>query len=88
MSLHTWCDHVVHVELLSGDPEITKTAAQYLERSLGAEDVEVSADAGSLQVRSEFDKAVTAAQVAEALSRGGVRAQAVYGRDEWSVTEV
>lgn len=88
MALHTWCDHVVHIELLSGDAEVAKTTAEYLERFLATEDVDVSAEPRLLQVRSDVDKAVTAARVAEALSQGGVRAQAVHGRDEWSVAQV
>lgn len=88
MAMHTWSEHVVHVELLSGDAEIGRTAARFLEQRFRAQDVEVTAEPGVLRVHSEPEHVVTAAQVAQALVESGVRAHAIHERMEWSVAEL
>lgn len=88
MPLHTWADHVVHVELLSNDSEISSTTALFLERRFHDQGVEVSGAAGRLEVRSEPDTKVTAGAIALALAEAGVRANTVHERQEWSVAEV
>ena len=88
MAMHAWSEHVVHVELLSGDGEIARTAKRFLEQRFGANEPEVHAEAGKLRVHTEPDRTVTAAQVAQALVDAGVRADAVHEREEWSVAEL
>ena len=88
MPLHAWADHVVHIELLSNDAEISSSTALFLERRFHAQGVEVSDAAGRLEVRSEPDTRVTAGAIALALAEAGVRANTVHERQEWSVAEV
>lgn len=87
MALHTLCDHVVHIELLSADPEISTTCADVLTESFRDREVDVSGEGGVLQLRSEASLPVTAREVAEALLAAGARTQAIYERREWSVIE-
>ncbi len=88
MALHTWVEHVVHVELLSIDAEIARTARRFLEQRFRAQDVEVTADPGELTVHGEPDRRVSAGEVAQALLEAGVRVHALYEREEWSVAEL
>ncbi len=88
MPLHTWVDHVVHVELLSRDSEISSTTALFLQRRFQAHGADVSGETGHLEVRSDAGSAVTAGGVARALAEAGVRAHRVHERQEWSVAEV
>lgn len=88
MPMHAWSEHVVHVELVSGDMEIAETARRFLEQRFRAHDVEVAVEPGELRVHAELAKKVGAEQVAQALSEAGVRAHAVHEREEWSVTEL
>ncbi len=88
MPLHTWVDHVVHVELLSADLDIARTSGLLLERRFATQEVDVTSAPGQLQIRSEPDTHVTAAAVAQALLEAGVRAHTVHERQEWSVAEV
>lgn len=88
MPLHTWADHVVHVELLSNDSEISATTASFLSRRFREKGVDVSGAAGRLEVRSEPATSVTARDIALALAQAGVRANTVHERQEWSVAEV
>ena len=87
MPLHAWSEHVVHVELLSDDAEIARTAARFLEQRFRDSEPEVQAEPGELRVHTDAARAVTAAQVATALVAAGVRAHAVHEREEWSVAE-
>ena len=88
MAMHTWSEHVVHVELVSPDAEIARTARRFLEQRFAGSDPEVHAEAGELRVHTMPEGAVTAAQVARALVEAGVRAHAVHERVEWSVAEL
>lgn len=86
--MHAWSEHVVHVELLSHDAEIARTAARFLEQRFRGSEPEVDAEPGELRVHTEPGRAVTAAQVAAALADAGVRAHTVHEREEWSVAEL
>lgn len=88
MPLHTWADHVVHVELLSRDGEISRTTVLFLQRRFHTQGVDVSGEAGRLELRSDDGSAVTAGAVAQVLAEAGVRAHRVHERREWSVAEV
>lgn len=88
MPLHAWADHVVHVELLSRDSEISSTTVQYLQRRFQVQGADVSGEAGHLEVRSEAGTEVSAGAVAQVLVEAGVRAHSVHERPEWSVAEV
>ncbi len=88
MSLHAWVEHVVHVELVSDDAEIASTAVRFLEQRFPDREVEGHAEPGRVQLHSESDQPVTAADVARALAEAGVRAHAVHDRQEWSVVDV
>lgn len=87
MTMHAWPEHVVHVELLSDDAEIAKTAVRFLERRFADRDVEGHAEPGRVGLHSDLDRPVTAEDVARALVDAGVRAHAVHERQEWSVTD-
>lgn len=88
MRLHTWADHVVHVELLSDDSDISTTTELFLERRFQAEGADVSGNDGRLEVRTQPGSTITAGDVAQALAEAGVRAHNVHEREEWSVAEV
>ena len=88
MPQHTWADHVVHVELLSRDTEISSTTVLFLQRRFHAQGADVSGEAGHLEVRSDGGSVVTAGDVAQVLAEAGVRAHSVHERQEWSVAEV
>lgn len=88
MAMHAWSEHVVHVELVSRDTEIARTAKRFVEQRFGTSEPEVHAEAGELRVHTEPDRRVTAAQVAKALLEAGVRAHVVHEREEWSVAEL
>ncbi len=88
MALHTLCDHVVHIALLSADPAISSAGADVLTESFRDREVDVSGEGGVLQLRSEASSPVTAAEVAEALLAAGARTHVIYERVEWSVVEV
>lgn len=88
MTLHAWSEHVVHVELLSDDSEICRTAARFLEQRFRDSEPEVSSAPGQLRVHTDAARPVRAAQVATALAEAGVRATTVHEREEWSVVEL
>lgn len=88
MTLHAWSEHVVHVDLVSRDREIARTAKHFLEQRFRAQDIDVDAEPGELRVHSEPSRTVTAEQVARALVDAGVRAHAVHEREQWSVADV
>ncbi len=88
MSAHAWPEHVVHVELVSDDPEITSEALRFLEQRFAEREPDAFAESGGLRLHSEPDRPVTAADVACALAEAGVRAHAVHERQEWSVMDV
>ena len=88
MPMHTWSEHVVHVELLSEDDELARTAGRFLEQRFRAQDVEVNTQAGALRVHSEPGRKVSAAEVALAMLDAGVRVHALHERVEWSVADV
>lgn len=88
MAMHAWSEHVVHVELVSDDDEIARTARRFLEQRFSASELEVHGEGGQLRVHTEPERAVTAAQVSQALVEAGVRAHAVHERREWSVAEL
>lgn len=88
MPLHTWSEHVVHVELLSDDDELARTASRFLRQRFRAQDVEVNVEPGALRVHSEPGRNVSAAEVAHAMLEAGVRVHALHEREEWSVADV
>lgn len=86
--MHAWSEHVVHVELVSDDSEISEAARRYLEACFEAGEPEVHASAGRLRVHTQPANPVSAAQVAHALADAGVRVHSAHERQEWSVTEL
>lgn len=88
MTLHAWCDHVVHVHLFSRDEELSRTCAALLAQHFAEREVDTSSEPGFVEVRSLPDTPVTAADVAQALVAVQVRALTVFDRPEWSVAEV
>ena len=88
MALHAWCDHVVHVHLYSRDEELSQTCARFIEHSFADREVDATAEAGYVEVRSSLEHPVTAEAVAQALVKAQVRASSVFDRPEWSVAEV
>ncbi len=88
MALRAWCDHVVHVHLYSRDEELSQTCARFVEQRFADRDVDATAEAGYVEVRSSLDSPVTAADVAQALIGAQVRASSIFDRPEWSVAEL
>lgn len=88
MPLHAWSEHVVHIQLLSNDDEIARTASRFLEQRFRTQDVEVNVEPGQLRVHSEPGRKVGAAEVAQAMLEAGVRVHALHEREEWSVADV
>ena len=88
MSTHAWPEHVVHVELVSDDSDITSETLRFLEQRFADREPEAIAEPGGVRLHSEPDRPVTAAEVAGALAEAGVRAHAVHERQEWSVVDV
>lgn len=88
MPLHSWSEHVVHIELLSADNEIIRTASRFLEQRFRDRDVEVNVAPGEITVHSEPGRRVSAADVAQGLSDAGVRVHVLYEREEWSVADL
>lgn len=88
MALRAWCDHVVHVHLYSRDEELSQTCARFVEQRFADREVDATAEAGYVEVRSSLETPVTAADVAQALVGAQVRASSVFERPEWSVAEL
>ena len=88
MSTYAWSEHVVHVDLLSRDPDIAAETVRFLEQRFADRDPEGRAEPGGVRLHSELERPVTAAEVAHALAEAGVRADAVHERQEWSVADV
>lgn len=88
MALRAWCDHVVHVHLHSRDEELSQTCARFVQQRFTDREVDATAEAGYVEVRSSLENPVTAADVAQALVGAQVRASSVFDRPEWSVTEL
>jgi len=88
MALRAWCDHVVHVHLYSRDEELSQTCARFVEQRFADRDVDATAEAGYVEVRSSLESPVTAADVAQALIGAQVRASSIFERPEWSVAEL
>ena len=88
MALRAWCDHVVHVHLYSRDEELSQTCARFVEHRFADRDVDATAEAGYVEVRSSLESPVTAADVAQALIGAQVRASSIFERPEWSVAEL
>jgi len=88
MSAHAWSEHVVHVGLVSDDPDITSETLRFLEKRFADLDPEAHAEPGGVRLHSEPDRRVSAADVARALAEAGVRAHAVHERQEWSIADV
>jgi hypothetical protein len=88
VALRAWCDHVVHVHLFSRDEELSQTCARFVEQRFADRDVDATAEAGYVEVRSSLEDAVTAADVAQALVGAQVRASSIFDRPEWSVAEL
>jgi hypothetical protein len=88
VALRAWCDHVVHVHLYSRDEELSQTCARFVEQRFADRDVDTTAEAGYVEVRSSLDSPVTAADVAQALIGAQVRASSIFDRPEWSVVEL
>lgn len=82
--LNAWCDHVVHVDLVSDDLEIAQACADLIRGSVPA-GADVAHQSGGVQVRSASSDPVTAPQVLQALQAAAVRVHALHERDEWSV---
>ncbi len=88
MALRAWCDLVVHVHLYSSDEELSQTCARFVEQRFADRDVDATAEAGYVEVRSSLERPVTAADVAQALIEAQVRASSIFDRPEWSVAEL
>ena len=88
MSTHAWAEHVVHVDLVSDDPQIASATVRFLEQRFAERDPEGHAEPGEVRLHSGTERPVTAAEVAGVLAEAGVRAHAVHGRQEWSVADV
>lgn len=88
MRSHAWSEHVVHVGLLSNDPDITSETLRFLEQRFADREPEAHAEPGGVRLHSEPDRPVTAADVARALAEARVRAYGVHERQEWSVADV
>jgi hypothetical protein len=88
VALRAWCDHVVHVHLYSRDEELSETCARFVQQRFADREVDATAEAGYVEVRSSLENPVTAADVAQALVSAQVRASAVFERPEWSVAEL
>jgi hypothetical protein len=88
LTVHAWCDHVVHVHLVSRDIELAQTCARLLHERFAGRDPDVCPDDGYVEVRSAVEEPVTAAEVAQVLAEAQVRAFSVFDRPEWSVAEV
>jgi hypothetical protein len=88
VALRAWCDHVVHVHLYSRDEELSQTCARFVEQRFADRDVDATAEAGYVEVRSSLDSPVTAADVTQALIGAQVRASSIFDRPEWSVAEL
>lgn len=88
MSTHAWAEHVVHVDLVSGVPEVASETVRFLEQRFADRDPEGHAQQGRVRLHSLPDRPVTAGDVARALAEAGVRANAVHERAEWSVADV
>ncbi len=88
MDTHAWIEHVVHVDLVSDDPQIAAETVRFLEQRFVERDPEGHAEPGRVRLHSELERPVTAAEVACALAEAGVRAHAVHERQEWSVADV
>lgn len=88
MSTHAWSEHVVHIALLSHDPDIAGETVRFLEQRFVDRDPEGHAEPGRVRLHSGLERPVTAAEVAGALTEAGGRAHAVHERQEWSVADV
>jgi hypothetical protein len=88
VALRAWCDHVVHVHLYSRDEELSETCARFVQQTFADRDVDATAEAGYVEVRSSLERPVTADEVAQALVTAQVRASSIFDRPEWSVAEV
>jgi len=88
VALRAWCDHVVHVHLFSRDEELSQTCARFVEQRFADRDVDATAEAGYVEIRSSLESPVTAADVAQALIGAQVRASSIFDRPEWSVAEL
>ena len=88
MALRAWCDHVVHVHLYSRDEELSETCARFVQQRFTDREVDATAEAGYVEIRSSLESAVTAADVAQALVDAQVRASSIFDRPEWSVAEL
>lgn len=84
---HAWCDHVVHVELYGSNAKVAEEYARFLSGCLdNGRDVFVAVtDDDHVEVRSELDGAISAADVAKVLAEADRRALSIYERDEWAV---
>ena len=81
-----WQDHVVHVELFTSDAKPMRGYVNFLVDKLAARDAFVAvASPGRVEVRTEPDTPVTAAEVAGLLADAGLPAAAVHERLEWSI---
>ena len=88
MSAHAWSEHVVHVGLVSDDPDIISETLRFLEQRFADREPEAHVEPGGVLLHSEPDRPVTAADVARALAEAGVRAHVVHERQEWSVADI
>lgn len=87
MSTHAWSENVVHVELVSHDPEVASETVRFLEGRFRDHDPEGHAEPGEVRLHTPTEMPVTARDVALALAEAGVRAHSVHERVEWSVAD-
>jgi len=86
MAMKFWQDHSVQVELFGNDAKPTQGYATYLAEQFAERGVFTAVvRAGLVDVRSDPDSPVTAADVAASLARAELPAAAVHERTEWSV---
>lgn len=78
----------MHVELFAADAKPLLGYVKFLTDKLSGRDVFVAvAGSGSLEVRSEPDNPITAADVAGLLAGAGLPAAGVHERLEWSIAQ-
>lgn len=87
MTTHAWAEHVVRVDLVSGDAEVASETTRFLEGRFRDRDPEGHAEPGGVRLHTPVGTPVSAADVALALAEAGVRAHAIHERVEWSVAD-
>lgn len=85
MALTCWQDHVVHVEVPTGDGQPANGYARVLTERFAGSAFCSAVSTELVEVRSDPGAAVPAADVARALAQADLPSTAVFERLEWSV---